>query len=92
MGKILICVFLWSVHDLKPFFNYFMMGKNIKPISEVIDKKRQYFMEEGCLLIAVSIQVLVPSVSSCLALAVHYLRLNLKRFLALKIAGICPSK
>jgi len=46
----------------------------------VIGKKRQYFMEEGCLLIAAFIQVLIPGVSSCLALAVHYLKLNLKLY------------
>jgi len=37
-------------------------------------------MEEGCLLIAAFIQVLIPGVSSYLALAAHYLKLNLKLY------------
>ncbi|MDO8746326.1 MAG: hypothetical protein Q7J70_01525, partial [Thermodesulfovibrionales bacterium] len=59
MGKVLICVFLLSVHDLKLFFNCFIIpGKNIKPILEVMTKKKRYFIEECHLLIPVFIQAL----------------------------------
>jgi hypothetical protein len=50
------------VSDLKPFFNYFLRLKNIKPIYEVMGEKWQYFIEEGYLIIAVFLQVLVISI------------------------------
>lgn len=54
------------------------MGKNIKPIHEVMAKKKQYFIEESYLLIPAFIQVLVFSIVILLSLFLHYLKLNLK--------------
>ncbi|MEK7735838.1 MAG: hypothetical protein AAB287_01980, partial [Nitrospirota bacterium] len=73
-----ICVFLLSVHDLKPFFNCFIPGKNIKPIHEGMAKKWQYFIEECHLLIPAFIQALVLSIVITLSPFLHYLKLNLK--------------
>lgn len=47
--------------DVRPFFNYFLRLKNIKPIYEVMGRKWQYFIEEGYLLMAVFLQVLALS-------------------------------
>ena len=80
MGKILICVFLLSVHDLKPFFNCFRPVKNIKPVHEVMAKKWQYFMEEGHLLIPAFIQALAHGIAITLSSFSHNLKLNLKLY------------
>ena len=81
MGKILICVFLLSVHDLKPFFNCFIPGKNIKPIHEVMAKKWQYFMGDGYLLIPAFIQVSALSIVITLSSFSHNLKLNFRKLI-----------
>ncbi|MBI4691214.1 MAG: hypothetical protein HY754_13265, partial [Nitrospirae bacterium] len=66
------------VYDIKPFFNYFLRIKNIKPIYEIMGRKWQYFIEEGYLLIAVFIQVSVLSVIIIFAPISALLKVKLK--------------
>ena len=47
------------VHDDKPFFHYYLKLENIGEIYDVMGEKWQYFIEEGYLLPAVLLQVLV---------------------------------
>jgi hypothetical protein len=49
------------VRDENPFFHYFLRLRNLKKIYEVMGEKWQYFMEEGYLLPAVFLQVLMLS-------------------------------
>jgi len=66
------------VYDIKPFFNYFLRLKNIKPIYEVMGRKWQYFIEEGYLLIAVFMQVLALSIIIILMPIPSLLKVKLK--------------
>ncbi len=50
------------VHDESPFFHYYLKLGNVKKIYDVMGGKWQYFIEEGYLLPAVFVQVLVLSV------------------------------
>jgi hypothetical protein len=50
------------VRDENPFFHYFLRMKNLSRIHEVMGGKWQYFIEEGYLLPAVFLQVLLLSV------------------------------
>lgn len=50
------------VHDENPFFHYYLKLKNIRAIYKVMGGKWQYFIEEGYLLPAVLIQVLLLSI------------------------------
>jgi hypothetical protein len=50
------------VRDEYPFFHYFLRMKNLSRIHEVMGGKWQYFIEEGYLLPAVFLQVLLLSV------------------------------
>ena len=50
------------VRDENPFFHYFLRLKNVRGIYEVMGGKWQYFIEEGYLLPAVFLQVLLLSV------------------------------
>ena len=50
------------VRDENPFFHYFLKLKNLSRIHEVMGGKWQYFIEEGYLLPAVFLQVLLLSV------------------------------
>jgi hypothetical protein len=47
------------VRDENPFFHYFLKLKNLSGIYDVMGRKWQYFIEEGYLLPAVFLQVLV---------------------------------
>ncbi len=49
------------VSDEKPFFHYYMKLKNLKVIYRVMGGKWQYFIEEGYLLPALFLQILVVS-------------------------------
>lgn len=50
------------VRDENPFFHYYLRLKNIKKIYELMGEKWQYFIEEGYLLPAVFVQVLLLSI------------------------------
>ncbi|MCL5420958.1 MAG: hypothetical protein M1461_00600 [Nitrospirae bacterium] len=50
------------VRDEDPFFHYFLRLKNLRNIYEVMGGKWQYFIEEGYLLPAVFLQVLLLSI------------------------------
>ncbi len=50
------------VHDENPFFHYYLKLVNLKKTYDVMGGKWQYFIEEGYLLPAVFIQVLLLSV------------------------------
>ncbi len=65
-------------YDVKPYFNYFLRLKNIKPIYEVMGKKWQYFIEEGYLLIGIFIQVLVLSIAIMLIPVPALVKVKLK--------------
>jgi len=47
------------VHDDNPFFHYYLKLKNIGEIYDVMGEKWQYFIEEGYLLPAILLQVVV---------------------------------
>jgi hypothetical protein len=49
------------VRDDNPFFHYYLKLKNIKTIYKIMGEKWQYFIEEGYILPAVFIQVLLLS-------------------------------
>jgi hypothetical protein len=49
------------VRDQNPFFHYFLRLKNLKEIYGIMGNKWQYFIEEGYLLPAVFLQVLLLS-------------------------------
>lgn len=49
------------VRDENPFFNYYLRLKNVRAIYEIMGGKWQYFIEEGYLLPAVFLQVLLLS-------------------------------
>lgn len=49
------------VRDENPFFHYYLRIKNMGKIYDVMGRKWQYFMEEGYLLPAVFVQVVVLS-------------------------------
>ena len=51
-----------SVRDDAPFFHYYLKLKNIRAIYNMMGEKWQYFIEEGYLLPAVFIQVLLLSI------------------------------
>jgi len=50
------------VHDDSPFFNYYLKMKNTREIFNLMGRKWQYFLEEGYILLAVFLQVLVASI------------------------------
>ncbi len=49
------------VRDDNPFFHYYLKLKNVKTIYKIMGEKWQYFIEEGYILPAVFIQVLLLS-------------------------------
>jgi len=49
------------VYDERPFFHYYLKLKNISEIYRIMGQKWQYFIEEGYILPAVFIQVLLLS-------------------------------
>jgi len=51
------------VRDENPFFHYFLRLKNLKRIYDLMGRKWQFFIEEGYLLPAVFIQVLLLSIA-----------------------------
>ncbi len=51
------------VRDENPFFHYFLRLKNLKKIYDLMGRKWQFFIEEGYLLPAVFIQVLLLSIA-----------------------------
>lgn len=69
-----------------------MTDKNIKPIYEVMTKKKWYFIEECHLLIPVFIQALVLGIAFTLSPFPHYLKLNLTKVLALIKADVCARR
>jgi len=50
------------VRDENPFFHYYLRIKNLEKIYHIMGRKWQYFIEEGYLLPAVFVQVLVLSI------------------------------
>lgn len=50
------------VHDDKPFFNYYLKIENTREIYNLMGRKWQYFLEEGYILLAVFLQVLLASI------------------------------
>ena len=75
-----------AVRDEAPFFHYYLKLENIGEIYRLINKKWQYFMEEGYLLPAIFIQVSFLSILLVILPLITFRikdRLNLNLFLTL---------